>query len=175
MTTTGWVIAIGYAIFAIAGVALALAIFRSTRVGFHASETPREELERRETRWGWVVLAFLIVLLALTIFQIPYSSDRAGASGQKLRIVGRQFAWTVQPSQVKLGDRVELDMTSADVNHAVGLYDPDDHLVKQINIFPHAHQRAVVTFDKPGTWHIYCLEFCGVDHHLMRAPIRVTR
>ena len=63
---------------------------------------------------------------------------------------------------------------AADVNHAVGIYDPDDTLIKQVNVLPHVDQRISMTFDEPGTYEIRCLEFCGVDHHLMENKLEVT-
>ena len=79
MSSTAWVITIGYAVLTIIGVAAALVIFRSTRVGFRVRIVPRETLERRESLWGVAVVAFLVVVLGGTIFQIPYWDDNSDA------------------------------------------------------------------------------------------------
>jgi cytochrome c oxidase subunit 2 len=34
--------------------------------------------------------------------------------------------------------------------------------------------RLRVQFDRPGTYQVLCLEFCGMSHHAMRGLIEVT-
>ena len=168
MTTTAWVITAAYAALTIVGVAVALVVFRSTRIGFHVRTAGRQTLERRESLWGIAVVAFLVVVLGGTIFQIPYWDDDDGArAAQRLSLVGRQFAWTIDPPRVRAGVTTRVEVRAAAVNHAVGIYDPDDTLIKQVNILPDARQEFVVTFERPGSYRLLCMEFCGVDHHLM--------
>ena len=176
MSNAAWVILVSYSLLSIIGVAAGLIIFRSTRVGFRVRVASREKLERRETLWGVAVITFLVVLIAGTIFQIPYWTDNSDeATPQQLSITGRQFAWTANPPRVRAGEKTRIELQAVDVNHAVGIYDPDNTLIKQVNVLPGVSQRIVVTFDKPGTYRLLCLEFCGVDHHLMQNNLEVTR
>lgn len=176
MSSTAWVITISYTALSIVGVAVALVVFRSTRVGFRVRTASRRSLERREGYWGIAVVTFLVVVLGGTLSQIPYWSDNSDApTPQRLRLVGRQFAWTVDPPRVRAGQATKVEVTSTDVNHAVGLYDPDDTLVKQVNVLPGVTQQFVITFEKRGTYKLACLEFCGIDHHLMVNELEVTR
>lgn len=175
MTDTAWVIAASYAAVTIVGVAIALIIFRSTRTGFKVRTTGREELERREGLWGVAVIVLLVVVLASTIFSIPYWSDDEAEAGQTLEITGRQFAWTVDPPRLKAGVPTEIQVHSADVNHGLGIYDPDGTMLKQVNVLPGVTQEMRMTFEEPGTYEVLCLEFCGVDHHLMQNKLEVTR
>lgn len=176
MSSTAWVITVGYAVLTIISVAGALIIFRSTRVGFHVRTTPPEALERRESLWGVAVVAFLVVVLGGTIFQIPYWSDNSDDdTPQHMSIVGRQFAWTIDPPRVRKGLKTRVEVRAADVNHALGVYDPDDVLVKQVNVLPGVTQNFVITFEKVGAYKLLCLEYCGVDHHLMANDLEVTR
>ena len=176
MTDTAWVITILYSVASIIAVALLLVIFRSTRVGFRVRAASRDDLERRESYWGVIAVSLLVITLGGTIFAIPYGSDQdvAGAS-QKVKIVGRQFAWTITPPRVKAGVATAIELGAADVNHAMGIYDPDGVMIKQVNVVPGVAQPVVVTFEKPGRYKIRCLEFCGVDHHLMENTLEVTR
>jgi cytochrome c oxidase subunit II len=176
MSTTAWVITITYASATIIGVAIALIVFRSTRVGFRVRTASRASLERREGYWGIAVVAFLVAVLGGTIFQVPYWSDNSDKSAaQRIEITGRQFAWSVNPPRVKAGVRTKVELHAADVNHALGVYDPDDTLVKQVNVLPGVTQTFFITFKKSGTYKLRCLEFCGVDHHLMENDLEVTR
>ena len=175
MTTTGWVIAIGYSVVTIIGVALVLIVFRSTRVGFHVRVASRESLEKREGYWGLAVVTVLVGLLAATMFSLPYWGDDEAEAEQTVEITGRQFAFTVDPTEIQAGVETQVQIHSADVNHAVGLYDPDGVLIKQVNVLPGVNQEFRMTFDEPGTYEVLCLEFCGLDHHLMKNKLRVSR
>ena len=175
MTGTGTLIAILYAAVTIVGVTIVLIVFRSTRVGFHVRTTGRETLERREGIWGIVVLTILIVLLGATIFSVPYFSTANEPGDQQLHITGRQFAWTIDPPRIRAGKPTHVEVDAVDVNHAVGLYDPHHTLIKQVNVLPGVTQDFNITLNDPGTYTIRCLEFCGVDHHLMENKLEVTR
>ena len=175
MTTTGWIILLGYSALVVVGVSIALIVFRSTRVGFRAEPAEREQLENRESMWGIAVAVFLVSLLLMTIFEIPYSRDKHESAAQKMEIVGQQFAWSVDPPHVRAGIRTAVDAHSRDVSHAVGIYNPNGTLIKQINVVPGVTVRFVITFSKPGTYKLRCLEFCGIDHHKMENDLKVTR
>jgi cytochrome c oxidase subunit 2 len=175
MTTTGWVILVLYSIAVIIGVTVGLIIFRSTRVGFHVRVAGRDTLERREAFWGITVVALLVILLAGTLFQVPYWSDTGEKAPQHLKITGRQFAWTVDPPRVRAHVKTRVEVRAVDVNHAVGVYDPDNRLIKQVNVLPGVAQEFVITFKKAGRYKLRCLEFCGLNHHLMENDLEVTR
>ena len=176
MSDAAWTITILYSVVSIIAVSLMLVVYRSTRVGFRVRAATRDTLEKRETTWGFIVIGLLVVTLGGTIFAIPYGSDQStGGTRQRLSITGRQFAWTIKPSRVKAGVKTAIEVGAVDVNHALGIYDPDDVLIKQVNVVPGVSQPIVMTFDRPGRYTIRCLEFCGVDHHLMENALEVVR
>ena len=72
MSSTAWIILVGYAVFALIGTAVVLYIFRSTRAGFRAEPAEEKEIAQRETAWGLLVGLFMLTLRALTIVPIPY-------------------------------------------------------------------------------------------------------
>ena len=174
MTNTGWVITVTYTLLSLIGITIGLIVFRSTRVGFRVRTPRRATLERRESIWGFIVLAFLVVVLAGTIFQVPYKDANAADAKQTVRVTGRQFAWTVDPPRIRAHVLTQFVTRTVDVNHSVGIYDPDGRLIKQVGILPGTTQKFTITFDKPGTYQILCLEFCGLDHHLMANNLVVT-
>ena len=69
---------------------------------------------------------------------------------------------------------VVFELTSADVNHGFGVYDADGVLLFQVQVIPGDVQEIVHTFERPGTYEILCLEYCGAAHHLMRNTFEVT-
>lgn len=176
MSDTAWGITIGYSILTIMSVAAGLIIFRSTRVGFRTEVASREKLEKREGYWAIGVITFLVVLLGGTILQIPYWSDNGSDNAkQHLQITGRQFAWTVDPPRVRAHVKTKIEIRAVDVNHGLGIYNPKGTLIKQVNVLPGVTQEIVMTFARPGLFKLRCMEFCGVDHHLMENDLEVTR
>lgn len=176
MSNTAWVITVAYSVLTIIGVAIGLVVFRSTRVGFSVNTAGRRTLEKREGYWGIAVVSFLVVVLGGTILQVPYWTDNGKeAVPQTVNVVGRQYAWTVDPPRVRVGEKTRFEVQAADVNHGLGLYDPDNVLIKQVNVSPGVTQHFIITFDEPGVYKLLCLEFCGVDHHLMENKLEVTR
>jgi cytochrome c oxidase subunit II len=170
--TTALVIAISYAVAVVLGSAIAVAIWWSTK---QRGEVDTERLAHRERTWLVAVVLFLVSLLAASIWFTPYFDTEAGAGGQIVNVKARQFAWTIRPARVRVGQEVEFRLTATDVNHGFGVYDNRDHLVAQVQVVPGKTQKLVHTFTRPGTYTVLCLEFCGVGHHVMETTFRVTR
>ena len=91
-----------------------------------------------------------------------------------VRVDSKQFFWRVQPNTVPVNREIEFRLTSQDVNHGFGIYDPDDKLVAQVQVMPENTQTLVHTFEKPGHYRILCLEFCGFGHALMQGTFTVA-
>jgi cytochrome c oxidase subunit 2 len=85
-----------------------------------------------------------------------------------------KFSYTEGPSAVErltvpAGRPVRLIMTSRDVIHS--LYIPALRL-KQ-DVIPGRYVTMWFTADRPGTYPIYCAEYCGVSHSRMRGELVV--
>ncbi len=172
MSTTTLVIAVSYSIVVVLGIAIAVVVWRSTRVRGRADP---EQLAHRERTWLVIVVLLLTGLLAATIWFTPYRESSAGASGQVVNVEARQFAWTISPAKVRADQEVEFRLTSTDVNHGFGVYDDRERLVAQVQVPPGKTQTLVHTFTRPGTYRVLCLEFCGVGHHVMETTFEVVR
>ncbi|MGH8399001.1 MAG: hypothetical protein ACRETA_12285, partial [Gammaproteobacteria bacterium] len=73
------------------------------------------------------------------------------------------------------GEPVEFRVTAADVNHGFAIYDNLGVLLAQTQAMPGYVNRLYFRFPKPGTYHILCLEYCGVGHLIMHANIEVIQ
>jgi cytochrome c oxidase subunit 2 len=166
---TAIVILVGYAILAALGSLAALAVFVSTR-GRRAVDV--ERLTHRETTWLWIVLVLLLALLLATIVFVPYGAE-AKDGRQVVRVTARQFAFDIRPARIEAAVPAEFRLTAPDVNHGFGVYDEDDVLIFQVQVMPGKTQKVVHTFDRPGRYHVLCLEFCGVGHHAMTGSFDV--
>jgi cytochrome c oxidase subunit II len=173
VTSTGLLVAIAYGVASLIGVAVSILVWRSTR---RRGEVDTEQLAERERTWLVVVAVTLLALLAATIFFTPYHHGAAAAEGhdgQQIRVEALQFGWKIDPPQARVGQTVHFHLTTPDVNHGFGVYDPDGRLVYQVQVMPGHAQHGRHTFDKPGRYEILCLEFCGVHHHRMIGALEI--
>lgn len=162
-----------------AGIVLALALF----FAFAARQAGRQiEFERVRNaaylaRPVW--LAFLALLLtgvvSVSLFFLPYSGGTNGAEASaSVKVIGGQFYWSMTPERVQAGTDVVFEVTSADVNHGFGVYDPDGELLGSVQAMPGYTNEMELSLDKPGSYLVSCLEFCGAKHHEMAREFEVT-
>jgi len=172
MNGTEVLIAVAYGVVTLVAVILAIMLAFSTR----GSRPPVDErrLAHRERTWLYIVIAIMLTLLFATIWFTPYGRGGTKRGDIVVRVNSRQFFWRVRPSTVPAHREIEFRLTSSDVNHGFGIYDPDDRLVAQVQVVPDKTQTLVHTFDKPGHYRILCLEFCGFGHALMQGTFTVT-
>ena len=138
------------------------------------TETVQHRAYRLRARWFWLLVAVIAVATATTLRALP-NPDRApqAASRVILRATGAQWAWTIEGPDLVVGKPVEFQVTSTDVNHGFGIYNPAMEMVAQTQAMPGYVNRLQHTFAVPGTYHILCLEYCGLVHHQMMTDLIV--
>jgi cytochrome c oxidase subunit 2 len=154
---------------------------------------PREEvvpIVYRARRWYFVAIVLVLLgALALTLPRVPYTTAATEPTPEiVVSATGEMWSWTLTPvdaeSSVKPTvedgnlivprDRlIEFRVTSIDVNHGFGLYDSKDQLVAQAQVMPGYINRLRYTFREAGTYHILCMEYCGIAHHFMMTDLIV--
>lgn len=115
--------------------------------------------------WGLVVLG--VIVAAFTLRGLPHLAATGGDDVQVVNATGYQWYWDMDEYVVKAGQPVEFHVTSGDVNHGFGIYDPDLRLVAQVQAMPGYINVLRHTFEQPGIYQILCLEYCGLAHHGM--------
>ncbi len=118
--------------------------------------------------WGLVVLG--VIVAAFSLRGLPHLAARAGGEVQVVNVTGYQWYWDMDEYVVTAGEPVDFRVTSGDVNHGFGIYDPDLRLVAQVQAMPGYVNVLRHTFDQPGIYQIMCLEYCGLAHHDMVEP-----
>lgn len=171
MNRTDLIITIAYGAAVIASLIGLVMLIRSTRPARQA-EVDVEALAHREKGWAYVVIAFLVVLMAATVSSIPYADDGEAKGTQVVNVQGLQFAWVMKPNTVRAGAPVEFRLTSKDVQHNFALY-LNHRLEVQVQVPAEGTQKLVHTFDDPGTYTIVCIEYCGLNHDQMQSKLRV--
>jgi len=125
-------------------------------------------------RWLALLLVTGVVVVGISLFDLPYASGTAG-SRTIVKVTGGQFFWTIVPASVPAGTHVRFDVTSVDVNHGFGLYDPHGHLIGSVQAMPGYHNKLDLTLSDAGVYWIRCFEYCGLNHSTMESSFKVTR
>lgn len=139
-------------------------------------EPIKKKWYKARTFYGISLVVLMLVLTIYTLRELPYNQPVYG-QGKDPTIVdveALQFGWNISQTSFKVGEPIEFDVTSADVNHGFGIYDEDMNLIAQTQAMPEYVNKVYITFDEPGTYEVLCLEYCGLAHHLMIATLEVT-
>ena len=167
-------IAIG-ATFAVLALLLATAFIV---IGIQAGSEASEERVHRVGYWlrkRWLALLLVIgmVVVGISFFDLPYATG--GTAGRTVvKVTAGQFFWALQPDQVPARTQVRFDVSSIDVNHGFGLYDPHGHLIGSVQAMPGYHNKLDLTLNEPGLYRIRCFEYCGLHHSTMDGQFTVT-
>jgi heme/copper-type cytochrome/quinol oxidase subunit 2 len=107
-------------------------------------------------------IAFLIVFA-------PTPTAFSAHADRTIRIEARSFHYTPEVIQVNPGDRVTLELSSADYVHGLYIDGYDLNLVAD----PGQTSRLTFVADKPGTFRLRCSVTCGALHPFMIGKLNV--
>ncbi len=126
--------------------------------------------------------SFIPLVLALTVFVIQakayFDLYRPPVDALEIYVVGKQWMWKAQHPEgqaeinqlhVPVNRAVRLIMTSQDVIHS--FYVPAFR-VKQ-DVLPGRYTSIWFQATQPGTYHLFCAEYCGTDHSVMGGSVIV--
>ncbi len=130
-----------------------------------------------EATWTIIPLAlFLVVFVwgALLYFRI-YTPP---ANSMNIYIVGKQWMWKaehpggqheINALHVPTGRPVQLTMISQDVFHSFSI--PDFRVKREV--IPGRYSTVWFEATTPGTYHLFCTQYCGTNHSQMIGEITV--
>ncbi len=130
-----------------------------------------------EATWTIIPLAlFLVVFVwgALLYFRI-YTPP---ANSMNIYIVGKQWMWKaehpggqheINALHVPTGRAVQLTMISQDVFHSFSI--PDFRVKREV--IPGRYSTVWFEATAPGTYHIFCTQYCGTNHSQMIGEVTV--
>ncbi len=174
MNGTLFFITILYSIVTVIGVAVYFVVIASTKRGRRegGGEAPIASMHRAEPWWAVFALVVVTVLFFGTLAGVPWL-NRAKADAT-VNVKALQFVFVMQPATVKAGN-VDFKVTSDDVSHGFGLFDPDGKMVSQIQVVPGVTSTLSTKLTKTGKYKILCFEYCGVGHAQMIGQFEVTK
>ena len=124
----------------------------------------------------WTLLVLGIVIAFSTTQMLPYAATKGATltTDIPVQVIGHQWYWEIDKQNAKQGDTVVFNVTSADVNHGMGIYDEDLRLLDQTQAMPGYDNKLRFTFDKPGEYTLMCMEYCGLAHHAMTSVFTIS-
>ena len=138
------------------------------------AEAVQRRAYRLRTGWFWLLVAVIAIATATTLTALPYPAPAPQAASRVIvHVTGAQWSWTIKGPDIVVGQPVEFQVTSTDVNHGFGVYNPSMEMVAQTQAMPGYVNRLQYTFTSSGTYHILCLEYCGLVHHQMISDLIV--
>jgi cytochrome c oxidase subunit 2 len=176
--------ALAYFLIAVTGffaalIALLLIVFavRYRRRSDHDRPTQIEGSIGLEIFWSVVPLLIALVMFVWGAV-LFFNMSRPPEDTLEIYIVGKQWMWKAQhPAgqrevhtlHVPAGRAVKLTMTSEDVIH--GFFVPAFRI--QQDVVPGRYTTLWFQATKPGTYDLYCSQYCGTDHALMVGKVIV--
>lgn len=144
-------------------------------------EIPRPVAGSHKLETIWSVIPFLI---AMSMFawgsQVYFENSRMPKNANEIYVVGKQWMWKIQHStgqreinelHVPIGRKIKLIMTSEDTIH--DFYIPAFRI--KADVLPGRYTTQWFEATKPGTYHLFCAEYCGMNHSGMIGSIVVMQ
>lgn len=171
MQSSSHTVLVGFLVAAGAILLIMAAIARTT----HESTLPQSEVTppgyALRRGWLWVLAAVAVVSFGISIPAFPYPSAEA-PHFQHFKVAAMQYGF-INPPVLPLDQEIVFDVTSKDVNHGFGIYDPQGHLYAQVQAMPMYVNHLPVRFKMPGHYTIRCMEYCGIAHSAMQGAFDV--
>jgi cytochrome c oxidase subunit 2 len=132
---------------------------------------------RLEVLWIAIPLAISLVIFVWSA-SLFYTIARIPDDGLEIYVTGKQWMWRAQHMQgrreinelhVPVGRKVKLTMTSEDVIHSFFV---PAFRVKQ-DVLPGRYTRLWFEATKPGSYRLFCAEYCGTSHSGMGGWVHV--
>ncbi|WP_308812134.1 cytochrome c oxidase subunit II [Pseudomonas japonica] len=143
------------------------AVRDSTAIGNHKLEI------------AWIVIPFIAAMILFGLSaRLFFEARTPPVDALEIQLTGKQWMWKFQHASgqrelnalhVPAGRPIKLNMISEDVIHS--FYIPVMR-VKQ-DVLPGRYTQMWFQADQPGTYQVYCAEFCGTDHSAMLAKLVV--
>jgi cytochrome c oxidase subunit II len=128
----------------------------------------------------WTVIPFGI---AIVIFawgaRVYFYIAKPPAQGEEVYVVAKQWMWKLQHPEgqreinelhIPVGQPVILTLTSEDVIHS--FFVPDFRT--KVDVLPGRYVNTWFQATKPGTYDLFCSQYCGTNHSGMIGKVIVT-
>ncbi len=151
-----------------------VAIYASTEASAYSKIQERAYSIR--TKLFWVLVVVSVIAIIITTLDLPYAATRGDLIGvdKQIDVTGGQWYWKLSDNKANIGETIVFNVTSADVNHGLGVYDDEMRLIGQTQAMPGYSNALKLSFQKSGQYKLVCLEYCGIAHHAMISNFEVV-
>lgn len=161
------------------GVVIAMVYFAYRYRRQDPGERPAPVEESRLLEVSWIVVPTIVVLL---IFNWGFKSfvelGTAPPDSYEIQVRAQQWSWlfeypngvTSDTLYVPANQPVKTTMSSQDVLHS--FYIPAFRV--KYDVLPNRYTSVWFEATKEGTYDLFCAEYCGTDHSVMDAPVKVV-
>ena len=130
-----------------------------------------------ELAWSIIPLILGLIIFAwgaklyADVYKVP-------ANAKEVYVIGKQWMWHLQHSNgirennelhVPTGQPIKLTMISQDTIHS--FFVPDFRIKR--DVLPGRYTTVWFQATKPGKYHLFCAEYCGMQHSLMGGYVYV--
>ncbi|MCW5960857.1 MAG: cytochrome c oxidase subunit II [Pyrinomonadaceae bacterium] len=135
-----------------------------------AFATPKEIHGSIALETLWSIIPFII---SMTVFLggaiVYYNQYRVPDEAMDVYVVGKQWMWKIQHAtgqreinelHVPVGRKVKLTMTTEDVLHDFFI----PAFRTKMDVVPGRYTTMWFEATKPGKYHLFCAEYCGLNH-----------
>ncbi|GMW03194.1 MAG: cytochrome c oxidase subunit 2 [Candidatus Hydrogenedentota bacterium] len=149
------------------------------RKGSNVDRGPMDHSIAKKLELTWTIVP---TILALAFFgwsaYVFYDFTVIPEGSMDVLVTGKQWMWKVQHPNgkreinhlhVPVNTPVRLTMTSEDVIHS--FFIPVFRLKR--DVLPNRYTTMGFTATKPGTYHLFCAEYCGTEHSKMIGKVIV--
>jgi cytochrome c oxidase subunit 2 len=130
-----------------------------------------------ELAWSLIPLAITGVIFVWSV-DLFFSINRVPPQAMEVYVVGKRWMWKAQhltgqreinELHVPVGVPVRLTLTSEDVIHS--FFVPAFRVKK--DVLPGRYTTLWFEATRPGTYHLFCAEYCGTKHSAMIGSVTV--
>ena len=154
----------------------------------HASQTEQQGMKNPLKKRFWFLLILFVIMAifaSVTIPKSPYFLFADENPAKVIHVSSMQFAFfmsqeaidpqnpTTEAIELPANQLVEFRVTRMDVNHGFAMYHPKNRLITQTQAMPGYVNRLRYKFSEPGKYNIFCLEYCGMAHQVMKTSFVV--
>ncbi len=159
------------------GMTLIYFVIRYRRKSDADRPTATKDNVKLEITWS-VIPLLLVLIMFFWGASLFYKLSRPPADAMEILVTGKQWMWKMQhPTgrweindlHVPLGRPVKLTMTSEDVIHS--MFIPAFRV--KMDVVPGRYTSLWFTPTEIGSYHLFCAEYCGAEHSLMKGWVHV--
>jgi cytochrome c oxidase subunit 2 len=142
-------------------------------------EIPRPIAGSHKLETLWSVIPFIIAMSFFTWgAQLYFEQSRPPKDALEVYVVAKQWMWKIQHTtgqreinelHVPVGRKIKLIMTSEDTIH--DLFVPAFRI--KADVLPGKYTTQWFEATKSGTYHLFCAEYCGMNHSGMIGSVVV--